>query len=61
MRDDDTPPRWAWIVAFALAAVGLGLFIFGRGGAVLLAVVALLFAAVAVPLLAMPDRLPDDE
>ena len=61
MSDRDTPPRWAWIAAAALAALGLALFIFGRGGTVMLAVAALLFAAVAVPLLAMPDRLPDDE
>jgi len=44
-----------------LAALGIALFIFGRGGTVMLVVAALLFGAVAVPLLSMPDRLPDED
>ena len=57
----DTPPRWAWIVSAVLAALALGVFVFGRGGTAMLAVAGLGLAAIAVPLLSMPDRLPDDE
>ena len=57
----ETPPRWAWIVAAVLAAAGLALYVFGRGGTVMLAVAALLFAAFAVPMLSMRDRLADDD
>lgn len=49
------------VTGLALGVFGIALFIFGRGGTVMLAVTALLFAAIAVPLLAMPDRLPDED
>jgi hypothetical protein len=57
----DTPPRWAWIVSAVLAALALGIFLLGRGGTAMLAVAVLGLGAIAVPLLSMPDRLPDDE
>ena len=57
----DSPPRWAVATGLVLAALGIALFIFGRGGTVMLVVAALLFGAVAVPLLSMPDRLPDED
>ena len=57
----DSPPRWAVATGIALAIAGIALFVLGRGGTVMLLVVAILFGAVAVPLLSMPDRLPDDD
>jgi hypothetical protein len=57
----DTPPRWAWVVSGVLAALAIALFVLGRGGTVMLFVAALAFGAIVVPLLSMPDRLPDDE
>jgi hypothetical protein len=57
----DTPPRWAWIVSGALASLALAVFLLGRGGTAMLIVAALGLGAIAVPLLSMPDRLPDDE
>ena len=57
----ETPPRWAMIVAALLAAAGIALYVFGRGGTVMLVVAALLFAAFAVPMLTMRDRLADDD
>jgi hypothetical protein len=57
----DTPPRWAWIVSGALAALALAIFLLGRGGTAMLAVAVLGLGAIVVPLLSMPDRLPDDE
>ena len=57
----DSPPRWAVATGVALGIAALTLSVFGRGGTVMLIVVALLFAAVAVPLLSMPDRLPDEQ
>ena len=57
----DSPPRWAWIVSGVLAALALGTFLIGRGGTAMLVVAALAFGAIAVPLLSMPDRMPDDE
>ena len=57
----DTPPRWAWIVSGVLAVLALGTFLLGRGGTAMLAVAALGFGAIAVLLLSMPDRMPDDE
>jgi hypothetical protein len=55
----ENPPRWAVLVALALAAAGVALYIFGRGGTVMLVVVSLLFGAFAVPMLSMRDRLAD--
>jgi hypothetical protein len=49
------------LVGLALAASGVALYILGRGGTVMLVVVALLFGAFAVPMLSMRDRLPDDD
>ncbi|HEU5316085.1 MAG TPA: hypothetical protein VFX49_08255 [Chloroflexota bacterium] len=57
----DTPPRWAVLAGLALAAAGIALYVLGRGGTVMLFVVALLFAAFAVPMLSMRDRLADDD
>ena len=57
----DTPPRWAWIASAVLAVLALGLFLFGRGGTAMFAVAVLGLGAIVVPLLSMPDRLPDDE
>ena len=57
----DTPPRWAWIVSGALAIAALAVFLLGRGGTAMLVVTALALGAIVVPLLSMPDRLPDDE
>jgi hypothetical protein len=39
----------------------LAILVVGRGGAAVLAGVSLLFAALAVVLLSMPDRLPGDD
>ena len=57
----DTPPRWAWIVSGVLAALALATFLIGRGGTAMLVVAGLALGAIVVPLLSMPDRLPDDE
>ena len=57
----DTPPRWAWIVSGVLAALALAVFLIGRGGTAMLVVAVLALGAIVVPLLSMPDRLPDDE
>lgn len=57
----DSPPRWAWIVSGALALLALAAFLLGRGGTVMLVVAALALGAIAVPLLSMPDRMPDDD
>jgi hypothetical protein len=56
-----TPPRWARFASLALAVASIATFIIGRGGTVMLATVALAFGAIAVLLLTMPDRLPNDE
>ena len=54
-----SPPRWAWAAAAVLFIAALGLFVFGRGGTVVLGAVALGFGAVAVLLLSTGDALPD--
>ena len=57
----DTPPRWARIASATLAVLAIATFLIGRGGTAMLAVAALGFGAIAVLLLSMPDRKPDDE
>jgi hypothetical protein len=57
----DTPPRWAKIASATLALLALATFLIGRGGTAMLTVAALGFGAIAVLLLSMPDRNPDDE
>jgi hypothetical protein len=56
-----SPPRWARIGAAALVLLSLAVLTIGRGGAIVLAGACLAFGALAVLLLSMPDRLPDDE
>ena len=60
-RPPPSPPRWAKLAALGLAAAGLVVLLLGRGGTPVLAGVCLLFGAVAVLLLSMPDRLPHEE
>lgn len=58
--DSERVPRWALVVATALALAGLAAFIWGRGGTPVLVGVALLFAAVATLLVSLPDGDPSN-
>ena len=54
-------PRWLWAASAALVVAGLAVLILGRGGTPVLIGTALLVLAIALPLLALPDRDPESD